>query len=65
MSYKSVEGVQSFRAFIEDKEIIQTLEFWGAYDYNELKGVIATNENRKHICCFFVIPKYSNSAIKN
>lgn len=48
----SVEGVQSFKNFIEDKEIIQTLEFWGAYEYNELKGVIATNENRKHICCF-------------
>lgn len=43
-----------FRTFIEDKEIIRTLEFWGAYDYNELKGVIATNENRKYICCFFV-----------
>ena len=27
----SVEGVQSFKNFIEDKEIIQTLEFWGAY----------------------------------
>ena len=38
---------------IEDKEIIQPLEFWGAYDNKELKGVVATNDNRKHICCFF------------
>ncbi len=29
------------------------LEFWGTYDNKELKGVIATNDNRKHICCFF------------
>lgn len=48
----SEEGVKSFQNFIENKEIIKTLEFWGAYDEEELKGVIATNENRKHICCF-------------
>ena len=54
----SVEGIQSFRDFIEDKEIIQTVEFWGAYDNKELKGVIATNDNRKHICCFFVKAHY-------
>lgn len=45
----SEEGVQSFKDFIEDKEMISTLEFWGAYDNRELKGVIATNENRRHI----------------
>ena len=50
----SEEGIQSFKDFIDNKEIIETLEFWGAYDNEELKGVIATNENRKHICCFFV-----------
>ena len=59
----SVEGVQSFKNFIEDKEIIQTLEFWGAYEYNELKGVIATNENTKHICCFFVKAQYHKQGI--
>ena len=59
----SVEGIQSFKKFIEDKEIIQTLEFWGAYDDNELKGVIATNENRKHICCFFVKAEYHRQGI--
>lgn len=59
----SVEGVQSFKSFIENKEIIQTLEFWGAYDNKELKGVIATNEDRKHICCFFVKAKYHRQGI--
>ena len=49
----SEEGVQSFK----------TLEFWGAYDHKELKGVIATNENRKHICCFFVKAQYHNQGI--
>jgi len=62
----SEEGVKSFQDFIENKEIIKTLEFWGAYDEEELKGVIATNENRKHICCFFVKAQYQreNSSSK-
>ena len=59
----SEEGVQSFKDFIEDKEIISTLEFWGAYDNRELKGVIATNKNRRHICCFFVKAQYHRQGI--
>ena len=46
-----------------DKEILKTLEFWGAYDNKELKGVIATNDNRKHICCFFVKAQYQRQGI--
>lgn len=59
----SEEGIQSFKDFIENKEIISTLEFWGAYDGPKLKGVIATNENRKHICCFFVKAEYHRQGI--
>ena len=59
----SEEGVQSFRDFIRNKEIIQSLEFFGAYENEELRGVIATNENRKHICCFFVKPQYHRQGI--
>ena len=59
----SDEGVQSFKDFIENKEILKTLEFFGAYEQDELKGVIAINENRKHICCFFVKAKYHRQGI--
>lgn len=59
----SEEGIQSFRDFIENKEIIKTLEFWGAYDDKELKGVIAAKEERKHICCFFVKAQYHRQGI--
>lgn len=59
----SEEGVQSFKDFIENQEIHKQLEFWGAYDAEELKGVIATNENRKHICCFFVKSQYHRQGI--
>ena len=59
----SEEGVQSFRDFIRNKEIIQSLEFFGAYENEELRGVIATKENRKHICCFFVKAQYHRQGI--
>lgn len=60
----SEEGIQSFKDFIENKDIISPLEFWGgAYDGHVLKGVIATNENRKHICCFFVKADYHRQGI--
>ena len=44
----SEEGIQSFKDFIDNKE---------------LKGVIATNDNRKHICCFFVKSQYHRQGI--
>lgn len=50
----SLEGVESFRAFIFNDKILDTLEFFGAFEKDKLLGVIATNQNRKHICCFFV-----------
>lgn len=59
----SEEGIQSFKDFIENRKIIRTLEFWGAYENQELKGVIATNENRRHICCFFVKARYHRQGI--
>lgn len=59
----SDEGIRSFKEFIENEEILKTLEFFGAFEQDELKGVIATNENRKHICCFFVKAKYHRQGI--
>lgn len=59
----SDEGVQSFRNFIDDKTILKSLEFFGAYENEELKGIIATNDNRKHICCFFVKAQYHGQGV--
>lgn len=54
----SDKGVRSFRNFIEDEAILKTLEFIGAYENEELAGIIAAKNNRKHICCFFVKAQY-------
>ena len=59
----SEEGVKSFRDFMKSEEMIASLEFFGAYEKQELRGVIATNENRKHICCFFVDPEFHRRGI--
>lgn len=57
------EGVRSFRNFIENKDVVSSLEFFGAYEDGELRGVLATRENRRHICCFFVKAEYHRQGI--
>ena len=59
----SQQGIDSFYKFISNQEIIDSLEFFGAFDNNTLRGVIATNDNRKHICCFFVSAVYQKQGI--
>lgn len=38
----SQQGIDSFYKFISNQEIIDSLEFFGAFDNNTLRGVIAT-----------------------
>ena len=59
----SEKGVRSFRNFIEDEATLKTLEFFGAYEDEELAGIIATKNSRKHICCFFVKAQYHRQGI--
>ncbi|MDH6366671.1 MULTISPECIES: GNAT family N-acetyltransferase [unclassified Breznakia] len=59
----SKEGIQWFKDYIDNKEIMTSVEFWGAYNQDELQGVIATRNNRKHICFFFVKAKYHKQGI--
>lgn len=50
----SFEGVNSFRDFINNTEILNELEIIGAFDKEKMLGIIVTNHTRKNICCFFV-----------
>lgn len=59
----SQQGIDSFYEFISNQGIIDSLEFFGAFDNNTLRGVIAANDNRKHICCFFVSAAYQKQGI--
>ncbi|MEG0469631.1 MAG: hypothetical protein RR562_06955, partial [Longicatena sp.] len=39
------EGIQSFHAFLMDNEALETLKLYGAYEEEQLLGVIATRDN--------------------
>ena len=49
----SEQGVESFRRFIFDESAAEELEFFGAFENDELIGVLSANGDG-HICCFFV-----------
>ena len=49
--------------FIYNKDILSEIEFFGAHENGELKGVIATRNDRKHICCFFVKEQFQGLGI--
>ena len=50
----SEQGVNTFHDFIFNEDIFENIEFFGAFEDNDLRGVIASRNERKHICCFFV-----------
>lgn len=59
----SEEGVESFRSFLSDADTVRALEFFGAFEGEELRGVVATREEQRHICCFFVRAQYHRQGI--
>lgn len=59
----SQQGIDSFYRFIHDRESVDSLELFGAYDGPELKGVIAVREGGTHISCFFVSAEYQNKGV--
>ena len=59
----STQGVKAFYAFLSDENTLKSLEFFGAFENNELLGVIATRHKKKHISCFFVLDKYQGQGI--
>lgn len=61
-SYKE-EGVEEFRKFLFNKNLFDEIEAWGAYQKQELIGIIASNHHREHICLFFVKKQYHHQGI--
>ncbi len=59
----SEEGVQTFINFINNKEAIDKLEMYGAFNNGEIAGVIATRNWGNHITLFFVDGKYHRQGI--
>lgn len=47
-------GLEAFKKFINNKELMNELVIFGAFDNNELIGIIGTKRNGTHISLFFV-----------
>lgn len=56
------EGIKEFKKAIDDKNWISERDFWGAFENEELLGIIAT-KNYNHIALFFVDGKYHKQGI--
>lgn len=56
-------GVQTFKEFIHDTKSIKLLDVYGAYDGDDLLGVIATRMNQSHISLFFVSKEHQGKGV--
>ena len=50
----SEQGIETFCNFVNNKKITKSFKVYGAFEDNVLKGIIATDSPKKHICLFFV-----------
>ena len=50
----SEQGIETFCNFVDNKKITKSFKVYGAFEDNVLKGIIATDSPKKHICLFFV-----------
>ena len=50
----SKEGIETFCNFVNNKKITKSFKVYGAFEDNVLKGIIATDSQKRHICLFFV-----------
>ena len=50
----SEQGIETFCNFVDNKEITKSFKFYGAFEDNVLKGLIATDRRKRHINLFFV-----------
>lgn len=56
------EGVATFHAFLHNPDAVDALVFYGAYDDDDLVGVLATRGG-SHIALFFVAPCYQRQGV--
>lgn len=59
----NANGLETFKKFIYNKELMDQLTIWGAFDNNELIGIIGTKLNGTHISLFFINPDYHRKGI--
>ncbi len=51
------EGIETFKSFVYDTSLMNTLDIYGAFDNHLLIGIIGVHRERQHISLFFVLPR--------
>lgn len=59
----SEEGVRAFYNFIHDSTHFNKLKIYGAFDQEQLVGILATRSEGSHIALFFVKGEYQRRGI--
>ena len=57
------EGLETFKNFIYNKDLVNELTIYGAFEGESLIGLIATKNEGKHISLFFITPMYHGKGI--
>ncbi len=57
------DGIEEFRKSINDPEYLKMVTAFGAYEGDELVGIIATRSEGSHIALFFVKSEYQGKGI--
>ena len=57
------EGLESFKSFIYNEQLMDELTIYGAFEQNELIGILGTKNNGKHISLFFIKPEHHRKGI--
>ena len=57
------EGIETFKSFVYDTSLMNTLDIYGAFDNHLLIGIIGVHQERQHISLFFVLPHYHQQGI--
>ena len=57
------QGLESFKSFVNDKAVVNGLVIYGAFDEDNLVGVLATKNHGEHISLFFIKEEYLRKGI--
>lgn len=59
----NLKGLETFKSFIHNKELMNELTIFGAFDKDSLIGIIGTKNKGTHISLFFIHPKFHRRGI--
>lgn len=57
------QGLETFKSFVNDEAMINSLVIYGAFDEARLVGVMAVKDEGKHISLFFLRKEYHRKGI--